>query len=139
MRKPQKHNLTSFALLLRHLRIERNEIQADMASKLRVSSAYLSAIERGVRTVPEWFLPRLGKVYPSLTDEELIALEEAKMTDEGGVWVKFGDRAGPCQRSLAFAFQLAFPYLPDDDADRLNNLLEEITSGACNGEPKPSL
>ncbi|WP_404354491.1 helix-turn-helix domain-containing protein [Exiguobacterium aurantiacum] len=47
--------LTPFGKFCRKLRIDRNEILKDMASKLGVTVSYLSAVEHGKRPIPnEW-------------------------------------------------------------------------------------
>lgn len=48
--------MTPFGLRLRDLRAERGITQRDMADALDVSSAYLSALERGQRGVPTFDL-----------------------------------------------------------------------------------
>lgn len=48
--------LNAFGKFSRKLRIEHNEVLKDMAKKLGVTSAYLSAVEVGKRNIPtEWF------------------------------------------------------------------------------------
>lgn len=47
--------LTPFGKFCRKLRIDRNEILKDMASKLGVTVSYLSAVEHGKRPIPnDW-------------------------------------------------------------------------------------
>jgi transcriptional regulator with XRE-family HTH domain len=48
--------MTPFGERVRQLRRERNLMLKDMASHLGVSSAYLSALERGERGKPTWTL-----------------------------------------------------------------------------------
>lgn len=45
--------LTRFGKQLRKLRIDREERLKDMADRLNVTTAYLSAVENGKRTVPD--------------------------------------------------------------------------------------
>ena len=45
--------LTKFGKELRKIRIENDEILKDMADKLNVTAAYLSAVENGNRKVPD--------------------------------------------------------------------------------------
>ena len=46
--------MTPFGIRLRELREERGVTQKDMAAALRVSPAYLSALEHGRRGTPAW-------------------------------------------------------------------------------------
>ena len=45
--------ITNFGKFLRKLRIDNNEFLKDMAARLGVTVAYLSAIEHGKRDVPD--------------------------------------------------------------------------------------
>ena len=45
--------LTEFGKALRKIRIDRQQLLKDMANKLGVSSAYLSAVENGKRRMPQ--------------------------------------------------------------------------------------
>lgn len=55
--------ITAFGKFCRKLRIEHDEILKDMASKLNVTSAYLSAVEMGKRNIPEHWGNMLREVY----------------------------------------------------------------------------
>lgn len=48
--------MTPFGERLRELRAERNMTQKELASKIGVSAAYLSALEHGKRGTPRWIL-----------------------------------------------------------------------------------
>ncbi len=48
--------MTPFGAKLRKLRLEKNLTQAQMAKAIRVSPAYLSALEHGKRGRPSWHL-----------------------------------------------------------------------------------
>ena len=45
--------LTEFGKCLRKIRIDKAELLKDMAEKLQVTSAYLSAVEHGKREIPD--------------------------------------------------------------------------------------
>ena len=68
--------LTSVGRFLRKIRIDKGEILRDMAIKLDVSSAFLSAVENGKKKVPEAWLPELEAMY-SLTAEQMGELRDA--------------------------------------------------------------
>ena len=55
--------ITTFGKFCRTLRIERDEFLKDMAKKLGVSPAYLSAVEVGKRNIPEGWTDALQKHY----------------------------------------------------------------------------
>ena len=64
-------NLSKF---LRKLRIDNDEFLVDMAKTLEISSAHLSSIENGRKTVPADFSEKLKSNY-NLTDEQTEELE----------------------------------------------------------------
>ena len=55
--------ITELGKILRKIRIDRSEVLKDMSNKLGISSAYLSAIEIGKRTIPDKFITKLQKIY----------------------------------------------------------------------------
>lgn len=69
--------ITEFGKALRKMRIDRNEYIKDMAEKLHISVAYLSAIETGKRTIPESLVGRIGRAY-FLTAGDISALNLLK-------------------------------------------------------------
>ena len=63
-----KNMLTKFGKELRKIRIENDEILKDMADKLNVTAAYLSAVENGNRKVPDAWVNTIVTKY-TLSDE----------------------------------------------------------------------
>ena len=61
--------MTEIAKFLRKLRIDNEQSLGDMAEKLGLSAAYLSAIENDKRKIPEDMKDNLFKAY-SLTEEQ---------------------------------------------------------------------
>ena len=55
--------LDYFGRLVRDIRMHRGILLYDMAKMLNISSAELSAIECGKKSVPDWFIPALEKNY----------------------------------------------------------------------------
>ena len=56
-------NLDKFGKLLRNIRITRSLLLKDMADKLDISSAELSAIETGKKPIPDWFISAIASNY----------------------------------------------------------------------------
>lgn len=69
--------ITEFGKALRKLRIDRNEYIKDMAEKLHISVAYLSAIETGKRTIPENIVGGIARAY-GLEPDDVDALNQLK-------------------------------------------------------------
>lgn len=55
--------LSPFGKLVRKIRVDRDETQGMMASKLRITPSYLSSIEHGRCLVPQDLIPVLVKRY----------------------------------------------------------------------------
>lgn len=62
--------ITQFGKFCRKLRIDHDEQLKDMASKLGITSSYLSAIENGKRRVTPEIMKEVAHVY-ELTEEQL--------------------------------------------------------------------
>ena len=68
--------LTELGKYLRKLRIDNQEVLRDMAQKLEVSPAYLSAVEIGKRNIPAGWIPQIISMY-SLSKNEAEELKNA--------------------------------------------------------------
>ena len=82
--------VTEFGKILRKMRIDSSEVLGDMAEKLGVSAAYLSAIEVGRRDIPENLIQKIVSVYNLGKDEERL-LYEKKASELGQVNMDLGD------------------------------------------------
>lgn len=78
---------TDIAKFLRKIRIDSDESLGDMADKIGLSAAYLSAIENNKRTAPEDMKENLYKAY-SLSEEQ--KLEFARLVAESRKKVEIG-------------------------------------------------
>ena len=67
--------ITKFGEYTRDLRIEEEENLRDMAEKLGVSSAFLSAVENGNKKIPKDWLEKISDIY-NLTLEKKNQLKE---------------------------------------------------------------
>ena len=79
--------MTEIAKFLRKLRIDNEQSLGDMAEKLGLSAAYLSAIENDKRKAPEDMKDNLFKAY-SLKEEQ--KLEFARLVAESREKVEIG-------------------------------------------------
>ena len=55
--------LTRVGIFLRKLRLDSGEIMKDMATKLDVSSSFLSAVENGKKKMPESWYDTIVNLY----------------------------------------------------------------------------
>ena len=68
--------VTQLGKVLRIIRINVGDSMRDMADKLNLSAAYLSAIENGKRNVPEDFEEKVKSVY-TLSEKDISTLRDA--------------------------------------------------------------
>ena len=71
--------LTEYGKILRHIRLDVSELLGVMADKLGLSSAYLSSIENGVRSIPIDLTKKIIEIYQlSLEEQEKLIQAEAE-------------------------------------------------------------
>ena len=115
--------LTSVGRFLRKLRIDHGEILRDMAKRLNVSSAFLSAVENGKKKVPEAWIPKLEENY-SLTPEQLDELRTAIVESSDTVELNILN-ASDTNRQLAVSFARQFDTLDEETAKKLFDILKK--------------
>ncbi|MFC4403339.1 helix-turn-helix domain-containing protein [Gracilibacillus xinjiangensis] len=77
--------LTAFGKFCRKLRIDEGDLLKDMASKLGVTSSYLSAVENGKRNVPQDWIKKITEVYTLDYDQQIKlqnSAEESKINNK---------------------------------------------------------
>ena len=116
-----KKNPTQLGQFLRKLRIGNNEVLADMAQKLNITSAYLSAIELGKRSIPENLFSNLVEMY-QITKEGEVELQKAIDASITSVEIDL-DNISLAGRETVVAFARK---LKDLDDVSLNNILEYL-------------
>lgn len=115
--------MTPFGLHMRKLRQERGLTQKDMAQALRVSSAYLSALEHGRRGKPTWAMIQSILNYFNLIWDEADALVRLADVSDPRVTI---DTAGLSPKATMLANRLAedIAELDDDRLDAMLGLLD---------------
>ena len=81
--------LTRFGKAVRKIRIDNDEILRDMAAKLHVTAAYLSAVENGNRKVPDSWIGILAKEY-KLDEQKIIDLQNAAFENRDSIKITSG-------------------------------------------------
>ncbi len=115
--------ITEFGKFLRKIRIDRGEILKDMADKLGVTPAFLSAVEVGKKNVPETLLVKISYEY-ELSDSEKNEL--IKLSKEAVVSVKINlCNSSHAQRNAAIVFARDFSTLSEDTANKIVKLLKK--------------
>lgn len=114
--------LTNFGKALRKMRIDHGEFMRDMAAKLGVTVAYLSAVENGKREVPDSWIEKLSETY-SLSVEEKRMMQECAYEGKDNIKI---DIVGieKEEKELALAFARSFRTLSDDEKKTMKALFD---------------
>ena len=114
--------LTEFGSILRKLRIDRRELLKDMAEKLGVSSAYLSAVETGKRKVPAGWETRIAEIYGlSKEQKEELTLASERSAQEVKISL---EQATSLQREAAISFAKALQCLDDQKLRKIMSVMD---------------
>ncbi len=123
---------TLFGKFIRKLRIDKGEILGQMADAMKVSSAYLSAVENGKRNITPQFIDGVIKHF-NLNSHDAGSLREA--ADKSPVSVKINlQNSTDRERMLVSAFAQRVhslsPSQQDQFLDSLNNLKNKDIANA---------
>ena len=132
------NHMTPFGERVRQLRRERGLMLKDMAAHLGVSSAYLSALERGERGKPTWALIQgVFQYFHIIWDE---ADELTRLADLSDPRVKI-DTANTDPKATLLANRLAreIRSLTSDELDRMVAVLDEAQERERKVAMEPSL
>lgn len=113
---------TELGKLLRHIRLDKDEYLKDMASKLGITSSYLSAIENGKRDMPSKLVRKIGDVY-GLSSDMSEKLEEFAGKLKKKVEISTRD-ASKNKQYTAWAFARQFDDLSDEQIHKIRKILE---------------
>lgn len=114
--------LTVFGRYLRKIRIDNDEILNDMAGKLQVTAAYLSAVENGKREIPEGWVEIIRDCY-GLDDKQYFELTDAAYESKKSIKIKLEDETER-DKDLVLAFARRFRDLNDDDVTEIQKILD---------------
>lgn len=115
--------ITEFGKALRKLRIDRNEYIKDMAEKMHISVAYLSAIETGKRKIPEKLVGRIGRAY-FLTAGEIADLNLLKAKSEKEVRIPLV-RKNKTQIEVILRFAKCVGSMNDEKLDKIVRVMDD--------------
>ncbi|MBR4749724.1 MAG: helix-turn-helix transcriptional regulator [Abditibacteriota bacterium] len=114
--------INSIGVFLRKLRIDRRELLRDMANKLNVSSAFLSAVENGKKKFPDSWVEKLRIIY-SLDDMQLSELRNAILESGDIVELSIRNKTRDCV-NLAVTLARRFDSLDDETSKKIVELLD---------------
>lgn len=114
---------TAIGDCLRRLRIENGEVLKDMAGKLGVTAAFLSAVENGKKKLPERWYQELMDLY-LLTGEQIEEIRDAAM--ESGQSIRLDlQGADDGRRKLAVSFARKFESLDEKTSKEIFDILNK--------------
>lgn len=113
--------LTEFGVICRKIRIDHNELLADMAKKLKVSASFLSAVENGIKNVPKDWLQIISNEYKPTTNEQK---KLSKAIDNSVTQVKMSltDKNNE-DKNLILEFARKFDDLEAEDKEKIFKIL----------------
>ena len=113
---------TPFREFVRILRIKHHQVMGDMATILRTSTPFLSAVENGKKNVPESWVDTIVDSY-GLSASDRFELENAIKESRTQFKIISGN-AGPIQRKAAIQFARSFDEMDDETALKILDLLK---------------
>ena len=115
--------MTTISRLLRLIRLQHGEVLLDMAQKIGVTSAFLSAVENGRKPALRTWLKKLSALY-ALSDEQLHELEEAFNENIKQIRISL-ESAHADKRDLALSFARRFDELDGDEVAAVMQILNK--------------
>lgn len=115
--------LTEFGKTLRKIRIDHQELLKEMADKLEVSSAYLSAIETGKRRIPADWVNRIAELYhlDSVAKRQLVQAEDQSACE---VTISLQD-VSSARRGAVLTFAKALDGLSDEELTNIMTVMKK--------------
>lgn len=107
---------------LRIIRLERGEVLKDMADKLNISSAYLSAMENGKREFNKTLIEQIGELY-SLSVDRLDDLYDSYYTSIRQIQIDIANQPAS-KADLGLVFARKFNELDDAQIDKILKVLK---------------
>lgn len=116
-------NYTEFGKYFKILRVKNDEILMDATEYLGVSTAYISAVEHGMRSIPSSWYEILCDHF-KLEKEEKNKLKKA--IENSQTTIKFDlSQIEPEKRELLMTFQRSFNSLSKEQIKELNEIMNK--------------
>ena len=114
---------TKLGTFLRQLRFDNNQLLKDMATTLNVTSAFLSAVENGKKSMPNSWYSILKETY-SLDESAMDNLRQVAMESQKEITLEIKN-ASTTNRQLAVSFARQFGTMDDTTTQRIMDILNE--------------
>lgn len=114
---------TAFGKYLRKLRIEQEILLKDMAQKLDVSSAYLSSVELGKKSISDAFVEKVCSSF-NLNKQQSNDLQSAASVSQPSVKIDLIGKSND-DREMVMSFARRYESLSDEDRQKVMRMLGE--------------
>jgi HTH-type transcriptional regulator, competence development regulator len=115
--------LTPFGKALRKLRIDGDMLLKDMADGIKVTSAFLSAIEAGRKPIPHYLIGRIAD-WMRLGREDIEALRDAAALSAAKVEITLSGMSSIFDRTLANQLARNFEELDEGQKFEIKRIME---------------
>ncbi|MBD1572478.1 helix-turn-helix transcriptional regulator [Vibrio sp. S17_S38] len=112
---------TAFGKYLRKIRIEQEILLKDMATALGVSSAYLSSVELGKKSISDAIVSKICSSF-NLTQKQVNQLEESVVLSQPSVKIDLVGKSNN-EREMVMSFARRYESLSDSDREQVMKML----------------
>lgn len=113
---------TGIGEFLRNLRMTRNQRLKDMAEILGVSSAFLSAVENGKKSMPDSWVGKVKAEY-IISDEECERMKQIALESQNTILLNMKN-ASSVNRELAVSFARQFDEMDEETSKKILQMLK---------------
>lgn len=113
--------MTGLGKELRIIRIKKDENLYDMATKLGISTSYLSSIENGIRNMSNDLIEKLQEVY-QLTETQVQKIKEEADKQKKSVHIDLNGLS-ESQKCMTLYLSRTLDNLNDDKCEEIINIL----------------
>ncbi|MGN1167802.1 MAG: helix-turn-helix domain-containing protein [Lachnospiraceae bacterium] len=114
--------MTKLGKILKHIRIENDEVLGDMAIKIGVSSAFLSKVENGLAKPSDKVLNNVLNRY-QLSDLQKKELQEAFYDQRGEAIISFQNLTQR-EKQVAICFAQLLPEMDEKTLDAITDIMK---------------
>lgn len=115
--------LTRLGKELRKIRLDNDQLLKDMAQKLGVTVAYLSAVENGKRKFPDSWIHIIASEY-ELKESEIEKLQQLAFEERDSISINVKN-ANAQERNLVYSFARRFSDLSQEDIYNMEKILNK--------------
>lgn len=118
---------TSIGEFLRNLRMNQNQRLKDMADILGVSSAFLSAVENGKKSMPDIWIKKIQAEY-GISDDQCDEMKQAAMESQNTISINMKN-VSALNRELAVSFARQFDDMDEETSKKIISMLRNRKKG----------